>query len=40
MQTFIFLGKEIDLLIFKVKQTKPVEVKRLGTVMSYGQDSR
>lgn len=26
--------------IFKVKQTKPDEVKRLDTVMSYGQDSR
>ena len=25
---------------FKVKQTKPDEVKRLGTIMSYGQDSR
>lgn len=25
---------------FKVKQAKPDEVKRLGTEMSYGQDSR
>ena len=40
VQTFIFLGKEIDSLIFKVKQAKPVEVKRLGTEMSYCQDSR
>ena len=30
----------LKIFYFKVKQAKPDEVKRLGTVMSYGQSSR
>ena len=40
MYIWKFSERLTKIFYFKVKQAKPDEVKRLGTGMSYGQDSR